>query len=736
VCPSPDYQPGDEGLLDECGVAVRSVDQVTLLPPAAELDSAAAANLALPIVETVCYDDSVLIGDAACATSADTASVITHRPILLDIRVVKSDVPDAPPDPDFDKSFTSSGFFCVQQPEEVDAFVLDTDDMFLHGMHGIQPRVMPTFDLHVPVSASTKCDHSGLLDYQVKVISTASAGQLDLNEVLVTILYDTRTNANLTVGSHLRGGLLFRNILIRPTAPQQADPLPKPALCVSRVAACDLEYYIESAPVASPLSESVVDRTERPWSPLPCTRCICAIYSLRISLADNLSGSMLFAPFRGRGILRLCLLPSLRLRTRAQTPICSKRFVRFEAIRIIWHQRLGHMRSRRVTSIYLKAKLHRVNMSTTSTRMVTHCNQGISTDFGLVAQYSQDDEPARRLSGMHVATCYVLPCDEISKTISDADLHFKALPLKLQFQLFQLKQIHALCTVSGEGDSAFVSATIAALADACTDADLFETICQIRGDKQDGAGTHELAYHIRGDAVADEQDLGSFPRRKLKQFPTWDRWLSSKWKQLDAHQEQNSFGVRCPALPEITALRSQIQVAQTYASCIELPCTCMLLVPSVAMSFIVIGAERTNTCANASSPGQPTDVRVDDTYADCDRSHHGKEVDRSVVLPVLQALREHPAAGALWEKYIPGVINLANAQTKQLGWILHCRLVRRTMGHHGPRTFRSPRAVPYRILTWEQPAVVLHLYSMTTTLSLGEGVAAQLMMGHHGPCTL
>jgi hypothetical protein len=42
------------------------------------------------------------------------------------------------------------------------------------------------------------------------------------------------------------------------------------------------------------------------------------------------SGSTPFVPFRGRGILRLCLLvPSLRLRTHTLTLICSKRFVRF-----------------------------------------------------------------------------------------------------------------------------------------------------------------------------------------------------------------------------------------------------------------------------------------------------------------------------------------------------------------------------------------------------------------------
>jgi hypothetical protein len=44
---------------------------------------------------------------------------------------------------------------------------------------------------------------------------------------------------------------------------------------------------------------------------------------------------------------------------------------------------------------------------------------------------------------------------------------------------------------------ASVSATVAALEDAYTDADLFETICQIRGDQVDGAGTYELVHHIR-----------------------------------------------------------------------------------------------------------------------------------------------------------------------------------------------------------------------------------------------
>jgi hypothetical protein len=68
---------------------------------------------------------------------------------------------------------------------------------------------------------------------------------------------------------------------------------------------------------------------------------------------------------------------------------------------------------------------------------------------------------------------------------SDA-VDFRRPPLHLQ--LSQLKRIHALRTVSGERGSASVStSTVAALEDAYTDTDLFETIRQIRGGELDDA---------------------------------------------------------------------------------------------------------------------------------------------------------------------------------------------------------------------------------------------------------
>jgi hypothetical protein len=74
-----------------------------------------------------------------------------------------------------------------------------------------------------------------------------------------------------------------------------------------------------------------------------------------------------------------------------------------------------------------------------------------------------------------------------------------------------------------------VSATVAALEDAYTDADLFETVCQIRGNGLDDAGTYELVHHIRGKAAAGELALNSSTRCKLKQLPIWNLWLASEW---------------------------------------------------------------------------------------------------------------------------------------------------------------------------------------------------------------
>jgi hypothetical protein len=178
--------------------------------------------------------------------------VTTHRPIAWDIRAVKRR-PRYTPASDFDKYFASSGFSSVKQPEEVDAFVSDTDDMFFEGIYGIDPRVMAMFDLHIPDSTPAHYNH--MSDHQVNAISTASVGLLDSNEAWAALFHDNRTSADVTIPSHLREGLLYIGPLISPTA---ADPLPN----VHRVAASDREPDIAPAPLASPSSEPIVVPTE------------------------------------------------------------------------------------------------------------------------------------------------------------------------------------------------------------------------------------------------------------------------------------------------------------------------------------------------------------------------------------------------------------------------------------------------------------------------------------------
>jgi hypothetical protein len=82
------------------------------------------------LVETVPDDDSMHDGNNGCATSVDTASLTAHRPVVWDLRVVNSDVPNALEDPDFVKYSAPSGFFRVQQLKKVNTGVHDTDDMF------------------------------------------------------------------------------------------------------------------------------------------------------------------------------------------------------------------------------------------------------------------------------------------------------------------------------------------------------------------------------------------------------------------------------------------------------------------------------------------------------------------------------------------------------------------------------------------------------------------------------
>jgi hypothetical protein len=84
----------------------------------------------------------------------DVAPAAIPCPVIWDINVVDSEIPDAPPDPDFDKYFASSGFDRVQHLKKVDEFESDAADMYFDTINNvIDPHVMSLFDPHIPDSA-------------------------------------------------------------------------------------------------------------------------------------------------------------------------------------------------------------------------------------------------------------------------------------------------------------------------------------------------------------------------------------------------------------------------------------------------------------------------------------------------------------------------------------------------------------------------------------------------------
>jgi hypothetical protein len=94
---------------------------------------------------------------------------------------------------------------------------------------------------------------------------------------------------------------------------------------------------------------------------------------------------------------------------------------------------------------------------------------------------------------------------------------------------------------------------------------------------------------------------------------------------------------------------SELRFAQTCASCIDQLCIQLHLALSAAMDFVVMDTDCTNSHANSPSPTHRAYIRIDDACVDWYRSRRGKEVDRSLVLPVLKALQGHLEAGAVWE---------------------------------------------------------------------------------------
>jgi hypothetical protein len=118
---------------------------------------------------------------------------------------------------------------------------------------------------------------------------------------------------------------------------------------------------------------------------------------------------------------------------------------------VLWHHRLGHLHSRRMNTlqkhvlglpelpiadaelcpcpICAQEKLTKHARGKADSRRATECNQGISIDVGFIVQTSKDSERLQRLLGHNGESCYVLITDHKSGTLYGQTLCSKAPPI-------------------------------------------------------------------------------------------------------------------------------------------------------------------------------------------------------------------------------------------------------------------------------------------------------------------
>jgi Reverse transcriptase (RNA-dependent DNA polymerase) len=131
-----------------------------------------------------------------------------------------------------------------------------------------------------------------------------------------------------------------------------------------------------------------------------------------------------------------------------------------DAQRVLWHNRLGHLHSRRVADLYkctegipkldlasdidkcptcMIAKARRTAQGTSDSRHATVCNQGISVDFGFIIQQSDNSKRYNRYQGLNGETCYILIADHFSGTLYGKAFRTKAPPVEWLNQWLALR---------------------------------------------------------------------------------------------------------------------------------------------------------------------------------------------------------------------------------------------------------------------------------------------------------
>ncbi len=181
----------------------------------------------------------------------------------------------------------------------------------------------------------------------------------------------------------------------------------------------------------------------------------------------------------------------------------------------------------------------------------------------------------------------------------------------------------------------------------------------------------------------EEKALGHFTRRKLKPLSTWPIWLAGEWQQLDQFHAINMFGKPCKPPPNAIILRSHWRygvkqdgtrrprhccdgskksapllhrLAKTYSNCVNQPIQRLFMALAAALCYLIFGGDARD--AYAHSPGSliKTFLTIDDQYVEWYFERFGITLDKSLVLPINNAMQGNPEASRLWENHANSIL--------------------------------------------------------------------------------
>ena len=143
-------------------------------------------------------------------------------------------------------------------------------------------------------------------------------------------------------------------------------------------------------------------------------------------------------------------------------------------------------------------------------------------------------------------------------------------------------------------------------------------------------------------ATPEEQALGRFTRRRMKNIDTWPEWGKGERSQLDKFVKLDIYGKPC-RLPKggillgphwqyhinrtgqrrtrdccdgsARAAPLLHQLASTYSSCVEQPVQRLFVSLYALLDHKIYGVAAADAFAHSSGPDVPTYVSIDDKYA-------------------------------------------------------------------------------------------------------------------------